>query len=216
SGSGKTTLLRSLNTILAPTDGVISVFGDNVSSFGASQLRQLRAQIAFIPQHLGLVPNIRVLQNVILGAGGKRGTFRSLRDLLCPKKDDVLEIHEILERVGIEDKLYERTDRLSGGQQQRVAIARALFQKPKALLADEPVSSVDPARARDTIQLLCELSKERGFTLCVSLHNLELAHEFFPRIVGLRAGKVVFDDDPANLDQEQMESLFDLKAEEMV
>ena len=216
SGSGKTTLLRMLNTIRAPDRGAVCVFDDDVSKFGAAALRRLRSRIAFIPQDLGLVPNLSVLQNVILGAGGGCGAFRSLRDLLFPAKSDVLEIHEILERVGIEEKLYNRTDKLSGGQQQRVAIARALFQKPKALLADEPVSSVDPARARDTVKLLCELSVENEFTLCVSLHNLELAREFFPRLIGLRSGKVIFDDAPDSLDETQLDSLFHLSAEEIV
>jgi phosphonate transport system ATP-binding protein len=129
-----------------------------------------------------------VLQNVIAGRLGRRGSLGALRDLLRPSRSDTREIHRILERVGIGERLYERTDRLSGGEQQRVAIARALFQQPAALLADEPVSSVDPARARDTVSLLAELSAERDLTLCMSLHNLDLAREFFPRLVGLRRG----------------------------
>ncbi len=216
SGSGKTTLLRAMNTMLAPDLGEISVFGEDVSTFAPAKLRHLRTRIAFIPQNLGLVPNLRVIQNVILGAGGKRGTWRSLRDLLFAAQADVEVIHEILERVGIEEKLYQRTDRLSGGQQQRVAIARALFQAPEVILADEPVSSVDPARARDTVKLLCELSQERDFTLVMSLHNLQLAREFFPRLVGLRGGKIAFDDAPQTLQQATLERLYDLSAEEMM
>ncbi len=216
SGSGKTTLLRALNTMRLPQDGEVSIFGEAISTLGVSQLRKLRCRIAFIPQNLGLVPNLRVIQNVILGKGGHRGTWRSLRDLLFPSQEDTIAIHQILERVGIEEKLYERTDRLSGGQQQRVAIARALFQEPEAILADEPVSSVDPARARDTVMLLGELSRERNFTLCMSLHNLELAREFFPRIVALRSGKMVFDEDPDALKAGELEQLFDLSAEEMM
>lgn len=216
SGSGKTTLLRMMNTMRAPDGGRVSVFGEEAAGFSATDLRRLRSRLATIPQHLGLVPNLSVVQNVILGQGGKRGTLRSLRDLLFPSKGDVLEIHEILERVGIEEKLYARTSQLSGGQQQRVAIARALFQKPDALLADEPVSSVDPARARDTVRLLCELSKERGFALCVSIHHVDLAKEFFPRLIGLRAGKVAFDGTPESLDDEILVGLFDLSKEEMV
>ena len=216
SGSGKTTLLRAMNTMRAPDSGEISVFGEDVSTFTPARLRQLRTRIAFIPQNLGLVPNLRVVQNVILGAGGKRGTWRSLRDLLFPANDDAEAIHEILERVGIEEKLYQRTDRLSGGQQQRVAIARALFQAPEVILADEPVSSVDPARARDTVRLLCELSQERNFTLVMSLHNLTLAREFFPRLVGLRSGKIAFDEAPDALQQATLEQLYHLSAEEMM
>ncbi|MDA7597857.1 phosphonate ABC transporter ATP-binding protein [bacterium] len=216
SGSGKTTLLRTLNTMRAPVSGTVSLFGDSVLQFGARDLRKLRSRIAFIPQHLGLVPNISVLQNVILGRGGKRSTLRSLRDMIFPSKEDVREIHEILDRVGIEEKLYARTDQLSGGQQQRVAIARALFQKPEAILADEPVSAVDPARARDTVQLLSTLSKEENFTLVVSLHNLELAREFFPRLVGLRSGKIVVDAAPETIPESDMKALYELTESEMM
>ncbi len=216
SGSGKTTLLRTLNTMRGPESGSVSVFGESIAGFGAKDFRKLRSRIAFIPQHLGLVPNLSVLQNVILGRGGKRGTIRSLRDIIAPSKIDVREIHEILDRVGIEEKLYSRTDRLSGGQQQRVAIARALFQKPEAILADEPVSAVDPARARDTVQLLSSLSEEEGFTLVVSLHNLELAHEYFPRLVGVRAGKLVFDAAPDDIPEAEMTALYELSESEMM
>jgi phosphonate transport system ATP-binding protein len=106
--------------------------------------------------------------------------------------------------------------KLSGGQKQRVAIARALFQEPEILLADEPVSAVDPARARDSVRLLTELSGELGFTLCVSLHHLELAKEFFPRLIGLRQGRVVFDGAPDSLKDRELESLYELTADEMM
>ena len=142
--------------------------------------------------------------------------MRSLRDLLLPSSVDLLEIHEILDRVGIEEKLYSRVAQLSGGQQQRVAIARALFQHPEALLADEPVSSVDPARARDTVKLLCELSVEQGFTLCVSLHDLQLAKEFFPRLIGMRKGQIVFDGAAGDLSGSDQSALYNLSEEEMI
>ena len=199
----------------APDSGSVLVFGKNVAELGAEEVRKLRSKIATIPQHLGLVPNLSVLQNVVLGKGGQRGTFRSLRDILFPAKSDVLVIHEILERVGIEEKLYERTAQLSGGQQQRVAIARALFQEPEVILADEPVSSVDPARARNTIELLCELSEERKFTLGVSLHDIGLAREFFPRLIGLRRGKILVEGAPEDLEGAALEELYRLDKEEM-
>jgi len=210
SGGGKTTFLRLLNGIVRPTAGNVTTFGERLDSIRPRKLREVRSRIGFIHQHLALVPNLRVVQNVISGKLGRRNLFRSLRDFLFPAGGDLEKIHAILERVGIAEKLYQRTDRLSGGQQQRVAIARALFQEPLALLADEPVSSVDPARAHDTISLLKELSKEDGLTLCVSLHNLELAREFFPRIIGLRGGKVVFDGAPDSLDEELVTGLFQL------
>jgi len=216
SGSGKTTLLRVLNTMRAPDEGTLSVFGAPIEGNDSRELRRLRSRIATIPQHLGLVPNLSVIQNVILGRGGRRGTARSLRDILFPSRSDTLAIHEILERVGIEEKLYQRTAQLSGGQQQRVAIARALFQEPEVLLADEPVSAVDPARARDTVKLLVELAKERAFTLCLSLHHLELALEFLPRLVGMRHGAVVLDGSPDSLDEGELADLYRLDQAEMM
>jgi phosphonate transport system ATP-binding protein len=128
----------------------------------------------------------------------------------------VREAHAVLERVGIPEKLYERTERLSGGQQQRVAVARALFQEPEALLADEPVSSVDPARARATVNLLSALARERGLTLVVSLHHLEIARAFFPRLVGLRSGRIVFDRATAELPDDEIRSLYQLRDDEIL
>ena len=216
SGGGKTTLLRLLNGMVAPTGGSVSTFGERLDSLAPEQLRELRSRIGFIHQHLALVPNLRVVQNVISGKLGQRGLVRSIRDFLFPGSADLEQIHAILERVGIAEKLYERTDRLSGGQQQRVAIARALFQEPLALLADEPVSSVDPARARDTVSLLTKLSEEDGLTLCMSLHNIELACEFFPRVIGLRHGRIQFDSDGSSLDGAGLKQLFDLTEEEQL
>jgi phosphonate transport system ATP-binding protein len=124
-------------------------------------------------------------------------------------------VHELLDRVGIAEKLFERTDRLSGGQRQRVAIARALYQEGTALLVDEPVSSLDPARSRDTIDLLTSLARERGLTLVASMHDLSLAREFFPRLIGLRGGVVHFDRPAAEIVDTEFESLYQLDSEEM-
>ena len=216
SGSGKTTLIRLINSMLVPDQGSVTVLGQKVSDLSVGELRSLRSRIATIPQHLGLVENLTAIQNVILGRGGKRGTFRSLRDLLVPSAKDEEAIHALLDRVGIEDKLFTRVSQLSGGQRQRVAIARALFQEPDVILADEPVSAVDPARARDTVDLLCSLSEEDGFTLGVSLHHLELAKEFFPRLIGMRSGKVVLDGSPEQLGERDLEDLYNLSEEEMM
>ncbi len=122
----------------------------------------------------------------------------------------------MLDRVGIAEKMFERTDRLSGGQQQRVAVARALFQQPRVLVADEPVSSVDPARAESTMELLTGVSRERGLTFVASLHQLALAQRFFPRLVGLRRGRVVFDRAPDQVSNEDLAALYDLSREELL
>lgn len=216
SGSGKTTLIRVLNCTNQVNEGAVSVLSEEITGLGSRRLQKLRTRIATIPQHLGLVENLSVLQNVILGKGGARGTLRSVRDLLFPSRSDIEQIHGILDRVGIEEKLFERTSRLSGGQQQRVAIARALFQEPDVILADEPVSAVDPARAHDTVKLLTELSREHGFTLCMSLHHIDLATKFFPRLIGMRSGVIVLDGNPDDLSSDELDKLYQLSDEEMM
>jgi phosphonate transport system ATP-binding protein len=172
----------------------------------------VRAGIGFVHQDLRLVPNLRVSQNVLSGSLGRRNFWQSLLMFLHPAGADLREAHRILERVGIGDELFQRVDRLSGGQQQRVALARALFQKPGLLLADEPVSSVDPARAADLLDLLTGICREEGLTLCVSLHDPDLALRYFPRIIGLRDGRIAFDRAAAEVTAEDLAPLYSLEA----
>ncbi len=216
SGSGKTTLLRLLNGAVRPTSGTVEVNGEALTSLSPRQLRSLRSRVATVHQDLSLVPNLRVMRNVLLGRLGRLSLLSTFRLLFLPPRSEVLRVHKILERVGIGEKLYQRTDQLSGGQRQRVAIARALYQEPSALLPDEPISSLDPARSRDTMGLLIELSRETGITLCVSLHDLEVAREFVPRLIGLRRGKVAFDRLTEELTSEDFRELYDLAEDEML
>jgi phosphonate transport system ATP-binding protein len=212
SGAGKTTLLRVLNGTIAPQAGRFMQFGEEPAALPERRRRALRAEVGFVHQDHSLVPNVRVLQNVLAGALGRRGLMASLRASLRPSRADLLEVHRLLERVGIGGKLYQRTDQLSGGQQQRVALARALFQGARALLADEPVSAVDPARARDLVELMTSLAREEGWTLVASLHDFELARAFFPRLVALRDGRVVHDGPTAELDEAGAKALYRLDA----
>jgi len=193
SGAGKTTLLRLLTGAVRPQGGRVLLGGRNLNDAAGADLRRLRAGIGFIHQDLRLVPNLRASQNVLSGQFGRLSFLASLRLFLRPPQTDLVRVHRLLERVGIAEKMFERTDRLSGGQAQRVAIARALYQQPQLLLADEPVASIDPARARDVLALLTGICREEGLTLCVSLHDPALVREFFPRVIGLRDGRVVLD-----------------------
>lgn len=211
SGCGKTTLLKLLGTQLTPSAGEISLMQTDPSQLSPRRLKKLRTQIALIPQHLGLVPNVRVNRNVLNGGLGKINLAQTILQSIYPRPSDTRRVFDILERTGIGEKIYDRTDSLSGGQQQRVAVARALYQEPTLLLADEPISAIDPTRARDVIKLLTELSREEGLTLIVSLHNLELAREFFPRLVGLRAGSVAFDKSPDQLTKAECDTLYQLE-----
>ena len=210
SGAGKTTLLGLFNGMVQPTRGHVHTLGTRLDTLSHGNLRSLRARVGFVHQELHLVPNLNVLQNVLMGKLGQISMVRALAMLSFPSRKTLVEVHDVLERVGIGDKLYERVDRLSGGERQRVAIARVLFQKPQILLADEPVSSVDPARARSVLELLTGLAREEGLTLCVSLHHLELAREFFPRLVGMKAGQIVFDRPVGSIAEDEFDSLFQL------
>lgn len=213
SGAGKTTLLGAFGAAVRPDRGTVRVDGRALHELDSRQLRGVRAETGFVPQDFALVPNVRVIRNVLAGRLGRKSFGSSLRSQLWASRNEAIEVHEILDRVGIGEKLYQRTDTLSGGQRQRVAIARALYQSPSALLADEPVSSVDPARARDTLELLLDLSSERDLTLVVSTHNIELARELFPRLVGLRDGRIVFDDDSANVSPAEISDLYRFPAD---
>ncbi len=216
SGSGKTTLLRTLNGSQSLTSGEVYVNGQALTGLASKDLRNIRRSIGWIPQSLGLVPNLRVAQNLMLGSSGRASLWDLLRKLTFPSRADQLSALEHLDRVGVGEKLFERTSSLSGGQQQRVAIARTLFQNPTSILADEPVSAVDPARAVDLVKLLTELATENGVSLVMSIHNLELARRFFPRLIGLRSGKVIVDSRPDDLSQAEADSLFSLTKAEIL
>ena len=212
SGSGKTTMLRLMGAQIAPDAGTVNVFQCDPGALSPADLRRLRSRVAFIPQNLGLVPNLRVIQNVAAGRAGSQTIAGTVRDLLLPPADDRVEVLRTLDRVGIAEKMYDRVDHLSGGQQQRVAVARALYQRPEILLADEPVSAVDPARARSMLDLLVGLSEEEGLTLVVSLHQVALAREFFPRLAGLHNGRLLFDAEADSVDGDALDALYRIEA----
>jgi phosphonate transport system ATP-binding protein len=191
SGAGKSTLLRVCTGAVTPTQGSAEVFGRNVASAPPPELRDLRRRVATVHQHLNLVGSLRVVHNVNAGRLGSWGRARALRSLVRPLEVDAA--RAALEQVGIADKLLERTDRLSGGEQQRVALARALVQRAPLILADEPVSSLDPARAGEVMALLGGVVADADRTLLVSLHDFELARRTCDRVVGIRGGRVVFD-----------------------
>lgn len=208
SGAGKTTLLRLLSGAVVPSAGHVTLEGRDLASLSGRDLRRQRSRLGFVHQDLRLVPNLRVVQNVLSGRLGSLGVAGTLRLMFRPAAADLEEVHRLLERVGIADRMYERVDRLSGGQAQRVAVARALFQRPGLLAADEPVASVDPARARSVVELLTRLCREDGLTLLVSLHDPGLVRDFFPRVVGLRQGGVVFDRPAAAVDDALLTGLY--------
>ena len=206
SGAGKSTLFRLLNLALRPSAGTLRFDGVDVRTLGDADLRRARTRIGTIYQQQNLVGRLRVVHNVLAGNLGRWSTGMALASLVRPR--EVATAASALDRVGIGEKLYARTDELSGGQQQRVAIARVLVQNPDVILADEPVSSVDPSLAVTLVTLLRDLSAAARKTLLVNLHSVDLALGFFPRIVGIREGRVAFDRAPGDITVDLLEKLY--------
>lgn len=206
SGSGKTTLLHLMGGMVSPDRGEIRIHDRDLSTIPPGEERA--ELVGIMHQQFDLVDELPVVQNVLAGHLGRWSLLRSLISLLFPLQES--DARRALERVGIADKIYQKTRHLSGGEQQRVALARILVQHPEAILADEPVASVDPARARDILELLSSISAEEDITLVTSLHSMDLALEFFPRVIGLKKGRVVFDDSPGNIKADQLDDLYEL------
>ena len=205
SGAGKSSLLRCVNLLVRPTTGSIEIAGLGNPLDRFSLLRQHRRNTAMVFQQHQLIGRLSVLQNVLVGRLGYYSSWRSLFPL--PQADKYFAL-ECLERVGLFEKALERVDNLSGGQQQRVGIARGLVQKPKIILADEPVASLDPATSHRVLSLLHRICKEDGLSAVVSLHQVEYAKKYADRIVGLAQGHVVFDGAPEQLDEEVCDHIY--------
>jgi phosphonate transport system ATP-binding protein len=206
SGAGKTTLFRILNLTLRPTRGRLGLDGVDVATLSGPELRRARRRIGTIYQQHNLVGRLRVVHNVLAGNLGRWSLLTALGSLVRPW--GVTGAERALVQVGMPEKLYARTDELSGGQQQRVAIARLLIQDPDVILADEPVSSVDPSLAVTIVTLLRDLSHESRKTLLMNLHSVELALTYFPRVVGIRDGRIHFDLAPDKVTPEVLEELY--------
>ena len=206
SGAGKTTLFRLLNATLRPTSGRLWFDDVEVESLSGRHLRQLRCRIGTVYQQHNLVPQLRVIHNVLAGRLGRWPLPKALFSLVSPQERDLA--LRALEQVGIPEKLYTRTAHLSGGQQQRVAIARALVQDSEVILADEPVSSVDPTLGRTIMELLLQLADTHKKTLVANLHAVSFALDLFPRVIGFRHGGVAFDLPPASISDAAMTGLY--------
>lgn len=207
SGSGKSTLLNILAGVLQPDSG--EIFIDERKSSDLSHPKARAKKIGIIRQQFDLVGPLPVIQNVLAGRLFEWGFFKSLLSLFFPQEKDLA--INALKRVGLEEKHDKKTSTLSGGEQQRVALARLLVQKPEIILADEPVASLDPARAEDILALLTSLTKEEGQTLITSLHSVELARKYFSRIIAIREGKLLFDLPSNEVTESQLNELYSIK-----
>ncbi|WP_240420921.1 phosphonate ABC transporter ATP-binding protein [Paenibacillus periandrae] len=216
SGAGKSTLLRSVNRLHEITDGQILIDGNSITAARGVQLRRMRRNIGMIFQSFNLVKRVSVLRNVLSGRVGYHSTLRTLLGLF-PQEDIELSL-TALERVNIREKAYARADELSGGQQQRVSIARALAQEAKIILADEPVASLDPLTTRQVMDDLKRINQDLGITTIVNLHFIDLAREYATRIIGLRAGSVVFDGPVSEATDERFSEIYgrEIKKDELL
>ncbi|MDX2240131.1 MAG: ATP-binding cassette domain-containing protein [Leptolyngbyaceae cyanobacterium bins.302] len=208
SGAGKSTLLQLLNGSLLPTEGEVWAFGRNLRQLNARQLRRVQRQIGTIYQQLHLVDPLPVIHNVNAGHLGRWSFAKALWSLMVPQEVETAQA--ALAQVGIPEKLYARTDQLSGGQQQRVALARVLVQNPIAILADEPIASLDPERGREIMELLSRLCRDGDRALVVSLHLPDIAQQSCDRILGLRQGRLVFDTPASQVTLSQLQDLYQL------
>jgi phosphonate transport system ATP-binding protein len=197
SGAGKSSLIRCINRLVEPTGGAVRLNGVNLPALRAAELRRTRRRIGMIFQEYALVERLTVMENVLSGRLGYVGFWRSLTRRYPPA--DIANAYRLLDRVGLMAHADKRADALSGGQRQRVGIARALAQDPELLLIDEPTASLDPKTSRQIMRLIVEICRERGLPAIINIHDVVLAQQFSDRIIGLQAGRVVFDGPPAGL-----------------
>ena len=210
-GAGKSTLLRMINRLVDPSEGSIEFNEVKITSIKGRALREWRSKCAMIFQQFNLVERLDVLTNVLIGSLGRNYNILNLFGIFS--KEEKINALRNLNRFDLSDKALQKAGTLSGGQQQRVAIARALMQKPKILLADEPISSLDPKNAKRVMDDMLKINREDGITIICNLHSLEIAKKYCDRLIGLSSGRVVFDGSPDDLTDEVSKELYDLNDE---
>ena len=216
SGAGKSTLIRTVNKMIDINSGKITVNGIDVSTLKGKELRKFRRKIGMVFQSFNLVNRTSVLNNVLSARVPSMSLFRTLFGLFS--KEDKVQALESLDKVGILDKAYIRADQLSGGQQQRVALARTLAQDPEIILADEPVASLDPVMADVVMEDFKRINKEMNITVVINIHHVDLALQYADRVIGIRAGEIVFDGKTKDVDRDKLKFIYgrDLTDDDMM
>jgi len=206
SGAGKSTLLRSINRLNPLTEGKVIFNDKEITNLRGKKLRETRREIGMIFQHYNLIERLSVLQNVLHGRIGYMSQIKGFFERYSEedKKNGI----DLLSRLGLEKQVYRRADELSGGQMQRVGIARAMAQEPKLMLADEPIASLDPKSSEDVMEYLSKICREEKITCIVNLHQVDVAIKYATRIVGMKAGKIVFDGTPKELTPTKIEEIY--------
>ncbi|MBV7506534.1 ATP-binding cassette domain-containing protein [Bacillus sp. sid0103] len=210
SGAGKTTLLNSIAGLVPIQSGELLIDSDPIATYKKG--KKFAKKVGVIRQQFDLIGSIAVIHNVLAGRLADWGVFKSLFSLLIPQEKEVA--LNALEKVGLADKMYDITSTLSGGEQQRVAMARLMVQNPEVILADEPVASLDPARAEDVLAMLIKIVSEQKQTLMASLHSVEYARKYFTRIIALKNGEILFDLPTENVTDDLLTDLYRIKEQE--
>jgi phosphonate transport system ATP-binding protein len=206
SGSGKSTLMRCINRLVEPSSGKVFFDEEEVTGVSPKRLRELRKKTGMIFQQYNLIPRYSVQLNTLMGRLASTSSITSMMNYFSD--EDVVHSRQVLDRLSLSDKYFHRSEELSGGQQQRVGLARALMQEPELILADEPVSSLDPASSRQIMELLAEFNKKEGVTILCNLHLPALAQEFGSRILVLSEGQIAYDGPAGNLNEVELNSLY--------
>ncbi|MDC2806108.1 phosphonate ABC transporter ATP-binding protein [Leuconostoc suionicum] len=206
SGAGKSTFIRTINRLNNITEGKLTVDGVEISNLKGKALRRFRRKIGMIFQSYNLVPRITVIRNVMSSLVPDMSLWRVILGLFS--KDDKIRALKALDRVSMLDKAFVRTDQLSGGQQQRVSLARTLAQNPSVLLADEPVAALDPVTAHEVMDDFKRINDELGQTVLINIHHVDLALDYAKRIIGIRAGRVVYDGPVSGVTQEILNNIY--------
>lgn len=214
SGAGKSTLLRSINRMIEPTSGKIDFDNKNITKIKGKELRKMRTNIGMIFQHYNLVDRLSVFENVLHGTLGYKNSIQGIFSMYTESEKE--EALDIITELGIQDHIYKRCDELSGGQKQRVGIARALVQKPKIILCDEPIASLDPSSSRIIMEHLRKICNEKGITVIVNLHQVDVAKNYSDRLIGLNAGEVVFNGHPSEINKEVIQTIYGTDFDDLI
>lgn len=206
SGAGKSTLIRTINRMHDITEGTLTVDGTDVMTLHGKSLRAFRRRIGMIFQSFNLITRTTVIKNVLTAFVPDMPWWRATFGIFT--KDEKLKALDSLDKVGILDKAFVRADQLSGGQQQRVALARTLAQNPQIILADEPVASLDPVTAKQVMDDFKRINRDMNITVLINIHHVELALQYASRVVGIRAGEIVYDGTVENVTQKVLDSIY--------
>ncbi len=214
SGAGKSTILRCINRLVDATDGKIINDGKDIMHINKRQLRNVRTKTGMIFQHYNLVDRLSVMENVLHGRLGQKSTFSGMIGHYSESEKE--QAFAILEELGLAEQAYKRCDALSGGQKQRVGIARAIMQQPKLILCDEPIASLDPKASKTIMDHLAQINQSMQITCIVNLHQVDVAMKYSQRILGIAAGKLVFDGAPSELTQEKIHEIYQSNAKDLM